>query len=115
MTSPADTASHPLAGRPGLVFPIAAIYIAYGAVLAAAAFGGVEIKGVRLTPWDALWPAFMVVAGAGAMLRRAWGRWLGYLVSLPFLIAVPTGTLLGGYMIYHLTIYRAQFRRGGVR
>jgi hypothetical protein len=112
MTSPSDSTSIQQAHKKGLIFPIAIIYIMLGAAIMAASFLKIEINSIRLSPWDAILPAFIVIAGVGAILRKPWGRWLSYLVSLPMLLGVPIGTLLGGYMIYQLTIHRAQFKNG---
>lgn len=109
MTSPTGSTNIPQAQKTGLIYPIAMIYIMLGAAIMAASFLKTEINGIRLSPWDAILPAFIVIAGVGAILRKPWGRWLSYLVSLPMLLGVPIGTFLGGYMIYQLTIHRAQF------
>jgi len=44
----------------------------------------------------------MILAGAGAFLNQRWPRYFAYPVSALFLVAVPIGTLIGGYMLYNL-------------
>lgn len=47
----------------------------------------------------------------GAIRRKSWGRWLYYGFSVLILPFVPLGTIVGGLMIYHLTVHRDQFGR----
>ena len=61
---------------------------------------------------DAILPSLLALAGVGAYFRQPWGRWMCYFFSVILLVGVPIGTILGGLMIYYLTIYRAQFVRG---
>jgi len=97
--------------RPGMAGAVAVIYALYGtALLVAIAMGG-SIQGIELGWPDAWFPALILIASAGVLRRSRWGRWLGYLVSLPLLIGVPIGTMLGAYMIWHLTKYRALFSK----
>lgn len=110
MTSPTSSAAIPEQRLPGLISPIGVFFIILGAALVAASLLRAEIRELRLTPWDATGPVLMITAGVGAIFRKPWGRWLSYLISLLLLPGVPIGTIFGGYMIYHLTIYRDQFR-----
>ena len=100
-------------GRPrvrGQITPIAWIYVAYGAALCAACLANAEIGQVRLSVLDLWMPAFLIVAALGAIRRKPWGRWSCYLLSALMLLGVPLGTIIGGLMIYHLTVHRDQFR-----
>jgi len=83
----------------------------FGFGTAVACVTGAEIGPAQLSAVDAVLPALLIVAAAGAILRRPWGRWLCYAFSVLLLPAAPTGTIIGGLMIYHLTIHRDQFRR----
>jgi hypothetical protein len=97
--------------KPGMTGAIAVCYFFLGAaVLLAIAMGG-SIQGIDLLWSDAWLPALIVISALGILRRTHWGRWLGYLVSLPLLVGVPLGTILGGYMIWHLTKFRASFSR----
>jgi hypothetical protein len=95
----------------GQITPIAWMYIIYGLALGAACLAEAEIGPIRLSAIDAVVPALQVVAAIGAILRRPWGRWLCYVFSVLLLPGVPLGTIIGGLMIYQLTIHRDQFRR----
>jgi hypothetical protein len=81
-----------------------------GLLIAIAMHG--SIQGIELGWFDAWLPVLIVIAGIGILRRTHWGRWLGYIVSLPLLIGVPIGTIIGGYMIWQLTKYRAAFSKG---
>src|SRR6516162_5257315 len=93
----------------GQITPIAWIYIVFGLAVAAACFAGAQIGPIRLSVVDAVLPVLLIVAAVGAILRRPWGRWLCYVFSVLLLPGAPTGTIIGGLMIYHLTIHRDQF------
>jgi hypothetical protein len=95
----------------GITGFLATIYILYGSgFLIAIAMHG-SVQGIELG-WPNAWlPVLIVVAGIGILRRTHWGRWLGYVVSLPLLIGVPIGTILGGYMIWQLTRHRVGFSR----
>ena len=97
--------------KPGVISEIAWLYIALGAACVAASLAGARIQNITLQPADAWLPGLLLLAGIGALLRKPWGRWLSYLFSVWLLLGVPIGTIVGGLMIYHLTIYRDQFRR----
>ena len=99
----------PATKKGGLITQIASIYLLLGLVLAVLALLRVKIGSYQLVPWNAATPALLALAGLGAILRKQWGRWSCYFFSVIFLLGVPIGTILGGLMIYHLTIYRRQF------
>jgi hypothetical protein len=107
MTSPL-TEHH---GAPGQITSIAWIYTVFGAGLFIACFAGAQIGQVRLSSIDAVLPAVLILAAVGAIRRKSWGRWLCYGFSVLILPGVPLGTIVGGLMIYHLTIHRDQFGR----
>jgi hypothetical protein len=96
---------------PGLITPIAWIYVALGLTVVVACLIEAEVGPVQLSPVDAVGPGLLIVAGVGAILRRPWGRWLCYAVSALLMLGAPIGTIIGVLMIYHLTIYRNQFGR----
>jgi len=96
---------------PGSITPIAWIYTVYGFALVVACFARAQIAGIQLSAVDAVVPGLLIVAAVGAILRRPWGRWLCYAFSVLMLPGAPIGTIIGGLMIYHLTIHRDQFRR----
>ena len=100
---------------PGQVTPIAWMYAALGLALVLACLAGaqfeVQFEKVQLSAVDALFPLLLIVAAVGAILRKPWGRWLCYAFSVLILPGVPLGTIIGGLMIYHLTVHRDQFRR----
>jgi hypothetical protein len=96
---------------PGQITTIAWIYVVFGLGLVAACFANVEIGGkLRLSVFDLWIPGFLIVAAVGAILRKPWGRWSCYVLSVSILFGVPLGTILGGLMIYNLTVHRDQFR-----
>lgn len=99
--------------RPGVITEIGVVYVVLGLALAAAAVSGAQIGDFRLEVWDAIAPVLLTLAGAGAILRKRWGRWSCYFFSVLLLPGVPIGTLIGGMMLYHLTIYRDQFTPEG--
>jgi len=96
---------------PGLITPIAWIYVAFGLAMVVACFIEAQIGPVQLSPVDAVGPGLLIVAGVGAILRRPWGRWLCYAVSALLMLGAPIGTIIGVLMIYHLTVHRHQFGR----
>jgi hypothetical protein len=95
----------------GQITLIAGTYAVYGLALAMACIAGARIGPIQLSPADAFLPGLLIVAAVGAMLRRPWGRYLCYAFSLLLLPAAPLGTIMGGLMIYRLTVHRDQFRR----
>jgi hypothetical protein len=96
---------------PGQVTSIAWIYVGFGVALFIACIFDAQIGQIRLSVADGYLPALLIVAAIGAILRRPWGRWLCYLFSILMLPGVPLGTIVGGLMIYNLTVHRDQFRR----
>jgi hypothetical protein len=73
---------------------------------------GARIAGTTLTwEYDAWAPLFVIIGAIGVLMRTRWGRWMTYPLSVFLLLAVPIGTLLGGFMIWHLTKYRDAFNR----
>lgn len=97
--------------KPGVITEIGWIYVVLGLACAAAALGRAQVQTIALQPLDAVFFGLLVFAGIGSVLRKPWGRWLSYFFSVLLLPGVPIGTVVGGLMIYHLTIYRDQFRR----
>ena len=95
----------------GSITPIGWMYVVYGLAAVVACFAGAQNGPIRLSAVDAVAPGLLIVAGIGAILRRPWGRWLCYGFSMILLLGAPIGTIIGGLMIYHLTIHRDQFRR----
>jgi hypothetical protein len=98
-----------MSDRPGVTGAIAIIYCLYGVSLLVVIGLGDSALGMPPSWADAVIPVLLIVTGVGVLRRTRWGRWLGYFVSLPLLLGVPIGTLLGGYMIWHLTQYRRHF------
>jgi hypothetical protein len=95
----------------GQVTPIAWMYAVFGLTLCLFCLAGVQIGHVQLSAADAFVPLLLIVAAVGAILRKPWGRWLCYVFSVLILPAAPLGSIIGGLMIYHLTVHRDQFRR----
>jgi hypothetical protein len=98
-------------GAPGQITSIAWIYAIFGAGLVIACFAGAQTGQVRLSSTDAVFPAVLILAAIGAIRRKSWGRWLCYGFSVLIFPFVPLGTIVGGLMIYHLTVHRDQFGR----
>src|SRR5262245_222979 len=96
---------------PGQVTTIAWMYALYGLVLCALCLAGAQIGPYQLSAVDALFPLLLIVAAVGAILRKPWGRWLCYAFSVLILPGAPLGTIIGVLMIFHLTVYRDQFRQ----
>jgi hypothetical protein len=85
------------------------MYIIYGVGVAAACCANVNVGQFRLSVFDLWSPVLLIVAAIGAILRKPWGRWSCYIVSVLMLPGVPLGTMIGGIMIYNLTVHRDQF------
>jgi len=81
--------------------------------LLAACFANAQIGQFRLSVLDLWLPGFLIVAAVGAILRKPWGRWSCYILSALMLVGVPLGTIIGGLMIYNLTVHRDQFHSHG--
>ena len=91
---------------------VAIIYGVISVALIAAVITGQNINGQQLSTKSDIWlPVFLLLTAIGVYRKTRWGRWLGYLVSIPFFINVPVGTFLGGYMLWHLTKYRGSFKQ----
>lgn len=96
----------------GLTKAVATIYLFFGAAAIAAVLSGAEIADVKLDWRTDIWlPATIVLAAIGTLRRTKWGRWLSYVISGFIILGVPIGTFLGGYMLWHLTKYRAAFNK----
>ena len=63
----------------------------------------VQFAGQRLDATSAIVPGLLALGAVGTLLKRQWGRYLSYFFSVFLLIAVPIGTFLGAFMLYHLT------------
>ncbi len=96
----------------GLTRTISLFYIAlFGSILIAALLNA-EFMGTPLDRSRDAWvPFLLVVVSCGVYRRTRWGRWLAYPVSLFLCLGVPLGTVLGGFMVWHLTKYRSAFNR----
>jgi len=83
-----------------------------GCGLMVAILKGISMQGIVLNWKTDIWiPLIIVIGSIGTIRLTKWGRWISYLVSFFFLFSVPIGTFLGGFMIWHLTKYRAKFCR----
>jgi hypothetical protein len=94
---------------PGQITAIAWIYVIFGASLSAACLANASIGPFPLSAADLWLPGFLILAAVGAILRKPWGRWSCYVFSAIMLVGVPLGTIVGGLMIYNLTVHRDQF------
>ena len=108
--SVADTSDR-VAGSTGVTGVIAIIYCLFGLGFLGVIASGATLAGFHLRWVDAWFPLLMAAGGIGTLRRTRWGRWLSYVISAPFLPGVPVGTLIGGFMIWHLTRYRREFTR----
>jgi hypothetical protein len=97
--------------RFGIIKVISVIYILIGLGVAMASMRRAEIAGQQLEPLDAVVPVVWIVGAVGTLLRKNWGRVASYIFSVVILFGVPIGTLLGGFMIYHLTKHKDLFRK----
>lgn len=96
----------------GLTKAISIIYLLMGGLLTVVIVAGVEVRGIKAEWRNDIWlPAFMLFMAVGTLRRTMWGRWLSYVFSIFIVLGMPTGTLLGGYMLWHLTKFRAAFNR----
>ena len=100
------------AGRrvPGQITAIAWMYIVFGLIGFIVCITGARVGAFRFSIFDLWWPILLIIAAVGAILRKPWGRWGCYVFSLLILPGIPLGTIMGGFMIYYLTVYRDQFR-----
>tara|TARA_B100000780_G_scaffold262425_1_gene215554 strand:+ start:2750 stop:3064 length:315 start_codon:yes stop_codon:yes gene_type:complete len=91
---------------------VAIIYSIIASAIIIAVATEQSINSYQLTPKTDLWaPLFLLLTSIGVYRKTRWGRWFGYLVSLPFVFNAPIGSFLGGYMIWHLTKYRGSFKQ----
>lgn len=96
----------------GLTKAISIIYFLLGTAFVIGVLRGAEIGGIKLEWQTDIWvPALIVFGALGTLRRTRWGRWISYVTSSVFLLGVPIGTFLGGFMLWHLTKYRAAFNR----
>ena len=96
----------------GLTKAISVIYFLLGVAFTVAVLRGTEVAGTKLEWRSDIWVAVFIILGAFGTLRRTkWGRWMTYIISSVFLFGVPIGTFLGGFMLWHLTKYRAAFNQ----
>ena|SRR5690348_12369061 len=98
----------------GVIKVIAWIYLVLGTALASMALLHVQLAGQQLGSLSAILPALLAFGAIGTLLRRQWGRYLSAFFSVILLFAVPIGTLLGGFMLYHLAHNKALFARAAV-
>ena len=101
-------------GKPniGLTRAISIIYFILGLVIVIAVLNEVQINGIILNWKYDLWgPIIIMIVALGTIRRTKWGRWFSYILSMIILIGVPIGTIIGGFMLWHLTKYRASFTR----
>ncbi len=96
----------------GLTKAISIIYFILGLGVIVAALNEIEINGIVLNWKYDIWaPIFIMIIALATIRKTKWGRWLSYPFSIVILIGVPVGTILGGFMLWHLTKYRAAFTR----
>lgn len=96
----------------GLTRAVSIVYLLIGIGFAIASIAGVEIRGIILDWKYDIWiPLFFIITAIGTIRFTIWGRWFSYLVSFFVLYGVPIGTLLGFFMIWHLTKYRSVFNK----
>jgi len=105
---------HDVQGRFGVIKVIAWIYLVLGVVLASLGLLHVRVAGQQLGPLSAILPVLLASGAIGTLLRRQWGRYLSAFLSVILLFAVPIGTLLGGFMLYHLAHNKVLFARPAV-
>jgi hypothetical protein len=96
----------------GLTKVISVFYFMFGGTLVVASIFGFTISHTKLH-WqsDAWLPSILMFSAIGTVRLTKWGRWSSYLFSILFLLAVPIGTLFGGYMLWHLTKFRSEFNK----
>lgn len=106
-----DAGSESQAAEFGIIKFIAWFYLIFGASLLVMSLVGARVAGMQLGPEDCVLPAIIVLGALGTLRRKNWGRWISYVFSAMMLLGVPIGTLMGGFMIYHLTKHRSLFAR----
>ena len=96
----------------GLTKGIGYIYLILFSTIFSAALLNVSVAGIQLNrAYDTWLPLILMAISIGVIRKTRWGRWLAYPVSIFLLIGVPIGTVLGGFMIWHLTKYRTAFSK----
>lgn len=94
----------------GLTRTISLIFIVLFSSFLVAALLNAKVMNIQFDrTYDAWVPLFLVVVSVGVYRRTRWGRWFMYPVALFMCLGIPLGTLLGGFMFWHLTKYRAAF------
>jgi hypothetical protein len=91
---------------------IAWIYFLLGFTFFAMGLANVQFAGQRLDSASAIVPGLLAVGAVGTLLKKQWGRYLSYFFSIILLVAIPIGTLLGAFMLYHLTHSKDLFAGG---
>ena len=89
--------------RFGVIKVIAWIYFVLGFTFFAMGLANVQFAGQRLDSASAIVPGLLALGAVGTLLKKQWGRYLSYFFSVILLVAVPIGTFLGAFMLYHLT------------
>ena len=96
----------------GLTRIISLIFTALFAAFLVAALLNAKVMNLQFDRAHDAWvPLFLVVVSVGVYRCTRWGRWFMYPVALFMCLGVPLGTLLGGFMVWHLTKYRAAFTK----
>jgi hypothetical protein len=85
-------------------------YIALSVIFLVASLSGARIADQQLEPLGAVVPAVWLIGSIGTLMKKNWGRVISYGFSGLLLFGVPIGTLLGDFMIFHLTKHRELFR-----
>ena len=94
----------------GLTKAVSIIYFFLGIAFAVMVIKEIELQGIVLSWKQDIWiPLLFIVSAIGTIRLTKWGRWLSYVTSILCLLGVPIGTIIGGFMIWHLTKYRASF------
>ena len=103
----------------GVIKTIAALYIIAAVVLIGVlivvSFSGWDLEVGEFFEVDPVlglgwFPALVIVASLGMMSRKRWGRYMGYLVSIPIIFIFPFGTFLAAVLIWRLTTQRATYQ-----
>ena len=96
----------------GLTKAISIIYLIFSIGMVIAIASGTKLGPITLNIKEDIWfPIFVAVVAIGTIRLTIWGRWFSYLLSFFVMLGVPIGTFLGGFMVWHLTKYRAAFNK----
>ena len=95
--------------RLGIINFISWCYLALGLAFVWASLTEKTLLGVRFEPVSAVVPGIIALGAVGTLLRKNWGRRISYFTSVLVLPGVPIGTVLGGFMIVHLTRHKDLF------